>query len=72
MTTKITIATLMFAVLGGALATVAEAHKFAPPPPGLRPPAREATHACDGTTSCLPNVLFCRPITKFGPCPPPR
>ena len=69
MTTKITMAALIVAVLSGALATAAEAHKFAPSPGGLRPPP--ATHACDGTTSCSPG-LVCKRIGKFGPCPPPR
>jgi hypothetical protein len=69
MTTKITMAALIVAVLGGALATVAEARKFAPPPGGLHTPRQ--THACDGTTSCAPGVGCRRPI-KNRPCAPFR
>jgi hypothetical protein len=65
MTTKITMAALILAVVSGALATAAEAHKFAPPPGGLHPPQRGA-HACDETIGCLP------PVSCHFPCPPPR
>jgi hypothetical protein len=67
MTTKITMAALIVALLSGALATAAEARKFAPPPGGLRP--LPTVHSCDGTIGCLPGLQCRRPIVK-GPCLP--
>jgi hypothetical protein len=68
MTTKITLAALIVAVLGGALVTVAEAHKFAPPPRGFHNPA-QMLHTCDGTIGCGPGFVVVR-CRHPGPCIP--